>query len=412
MASSRDVNLQRNWRGSDKPSTVKKTGPYYASPESNSSAGQLVPGTQVTYIDSLTRTYQRAAIKFAGDQTVYYTLIDNLVKPKSAAGVSVRLGPASFGIENRTFNSSTDYEISLYNAINNRPATEIDGELYDYLYQLINYAKTGVHDYTGIKLDGFPWGQLQNYFAEVLGPIVCCNRSILSSIITDSLGSAKIFMPPDSETLYDYKLLVGKNEYLISAKAAKGVSNQVKPQFVVKAGEQSGKLGLLQNTTEFNLLKILGDETVVSGALKGWGLIAPNEMPSSAIQSIVSVYRGDTHGQRLPDPSLLVPFVTRHMPSRLGQIGSITVGEIRYKCEQLIQNWSKSGGPNNILKQIFNIYLNESRVIYVKMDINKTDGRPTFTASAGGGSNLVNSLYLRSSNYATRTADRIGFQVS
>ena len=33
-------------------------------------------------------------------------------------------------------------------------------------------------------------------------------------------------------------------------------------------------------------------------------------------------------------------------------------------------------------------------------------------ASAGGGSSLVRNLFLRSSNYATRTADRIGFQVS
>ena len=411
MASSRDVNLQRNWRGADRNSSVKKVGPYYASPESNSSVGQLVIGTRVTYIDSLTRTYQRAAIRFAGDQTVYYTLIDNLVKPGTENQLPA-LGPSSFGLANTTFNSPTDYEVSLYNAINNRPSSDINGELFDYLYQLINYAKTGVHDYTGIYLTGFPWGQVQNYFAELLGPLVCCNRSILSSIIPTSLGSAKIYIPPDSERLYDYKLIVGTNEYLISAKSARGVSNQVKPQFVVKSGEESGKLGLLQNTTEFNLLRILGNETVVSGALKGWGLIAPNEMPPDAIQSIISVYRGESHGRRLPDPSLLVPFVTRHMPSRLGQIDSITVGEIRYKCEQLIQNWSKSGGPNNILKQIFNIYLNESRVIYVKMDINKTDGRPTFTASAGGGSNLVNSLYLRSSNYATRTADRIGFQVS
>jgi len=46
------------------------------------------------------------------------------------------------------------------------------------------------------------------------------------------------------------------------------------------------------------------------------------------------------------------------------------------------------------------------------MDVNKTTGIASFSSSAGGGSTLVRNLYLRSSNYATRTADRIGFQVS
>ena len=46
------------------------------------------------------------------------------------------------------------------------------------------------------------------------------------------------------------------------------------------------------------------------------------------------------------------------------------------------------------------------------MDVNKTTGSASFNASAGGGSTLVNRLYLRTSNYAERTSDRIGFQVS
>jgi hypothetical protein len=64
------------------------------------------------------------------------------------------------------------------------------------------------------------------------------------------------------------------------------------------------------------------------------------------------------------------------------------------------------------LKEIFEVFLNKSRVIYAKLDLNRTTGRPTFTASAGGGTSLVRNLYLRTSNYATRTGDRIGFQVS
>jgi hypothetical protein len=99
------------------------------------------------------------------------------------------------------------------------------------------------------------------------------------------------------------------------------------------------------------------------------------------------------------------------MPEKKTRLESVTLGQLRYKCEQLIENWSKSGTPNQTLRSIFNLYLNESRVIYVKMSLNRTSGSASFTADAGGGSRIVNRLYLRTSNYAERTADRIGFQV-
>jgi hypothetical protein len=103
-----------------------------------------------------------------------------------------------------------------------------------------------------------------------------------------------------------------------------------------------------------------------------------------------------------------------YLPSKKSNanIKNVTYGEIRYECEQLIERWSRSGTQNRVLKEIFNEFLNQSRVIYVKLDLNQITGRPTFTASAGGGTSLVRNLYLRTSNYATRTDDRIGFQVS
>ena len=95
-------------------------------------------------------------------------------------------------------------------------------------------------------------------------------------------------MPPDNEKLYDYKLTLGNDEHLISAKSARGVSNQVKPQFVTAAALKSGRLGSLQYTKEFQLLNLLGTESVVAGALKGWGMLEPDEMSVAAAQSIIS----------------------------------------------------------------------------------------------------------------------------
>ena len=413
MARTGSENLKVNWRGENHQSTVKKSGSYYEQVGSGyKNLGTLSIGTEVLYLDVLTKEHTKAAIQISGKDAVYYTNIDNLIKPKSKSARATALGPASFGLENKTFYSSMNLYTDIQNAINNR--NDIGGELFDYLYELLEYAKKGTGDFTGIKLQGFPWGQIQNYYAEVIGPIACIHRGILAGIVpTSGLSSANIYMPPDSEKLYDYKLIVGKNEYLISAKTAKGISNQVKPQFVTSITLQSGKLGTLATTKEFRLLEILGSSTVVAGALYGWQEIQSyNELSTAAIQSIIAVYRGESHTKKLPDPELLIPFVKKHMADKVRSIQNITVGEIRYKCEQLIQNWSKIGVPNTNLKKIFNIYLNESRVIYVKMNVNTTNGSVSFSASAGGGSSLVHSLYLRSSNYASRTADRIGFQVS
>ena len=424
MASTKGDNLDRNWRGANRTSTVKKAGPYYSSPESNSMSGRLVVGTQITYIDSATENYQKAAIQFAGDQNIYYTHIDNLVKPRTSARSGVRLSPGSFGLDNRTFNSPYDYYNTIKSGINARKADDIDGELFDYLYELLAYAKDGTQDYVNIVLSDFPWGQIQTYYAEVLGPLACCYRGLLSRFVPEGLGSATIFMPPDSERLYDYKLITGSNEYLISAKAAKGVSNQVKPQFVVDA--VSGILPFnLSSSTAYQLLQILKDNSVILGAFKGWQLIQPTEITNACISDVMSNYNNTS---RINPNTIDIwdSFVRKHLPHRVttksegtgknrrtvSTIETTTYGELRYKCEQLIETWSKSGTQNSDLRAIFNLYLSRSRVIYVKMNLNKTNGVASFTADGGSGSSLVNSLYLRTSNYATRTADKIGFQVS
>lgn len=412
MATSGNKNLEKNWRGSNRVSKVKKPTTYYQKVNAGyKQIGSLTKGTDIIYIDNLTTTPSKAAIQISGKQGVYYTSIDNLVKPNSSAASATPLGPASFGLENRTFSSGFLYYQELQRVINSRK--DIPGELFDYLYELLDYVKNGSGDFSGIDMSSFPWGQIQNYFAEVIGPLACIYRGILTGIVpTTGLSSAQIFIPPDSEQLYDYKIIVGKNEYLISAKTAKGVSNQVKPQFVVNAAMSSGKLGSLSTSKEFELLQILGSNTVVAGALYGWQKIQPNnELTSEAITSILSVYKGDSHNKKIPDPELFLSFVNSYLFQYKNNIKNVTVGEIRYKCEQLIQDWSKREPQNATLKKIFSLYLNSSRVIYVKLDINRSSGRPTFSSSSGGDAKIINNLYLRSSNYASRTADRIGFQV-
>lgn len=415
MASYGSDNWKRNWKGSDKQSVVKKSfSSYYKKNKNNtfSKVGILNEGSPIVYIDSQTKEHTKAAIKLPNDDEIYYINIDNLVKPITNARSNLPLNPSSFGLQGQSYPSITAYYNAVIDALNNR--SDIDGELFDYLHQLLNYAKIGSHDYAGIKMDGFPWNELIKDFGEVLGPIVCVkNRGgLLSNIIpTFELSSAQIFIPSFGEPIYDYKIMSGKSEHLISAKSAKPVTNQIKPQFIIPVVQGNLSQTLLMSNA-YKLLTILSNYSVKQGPFYGWQLLQnTTELTPDAINDMEVNYapRNKKSIDIISDYESWKPFLKKYFSGRK----RISYGQVRHKCEQLIENKTKTGTLNINLKEIFKIYLNESRVIYVKTSINSNTGVPSFTASAGGGSTLINRLYLRSSNSSpTRLGDKMGFQIS
>jgi hypothetical protein len=414
MASYGSDNWNRNWKGSDKQSVVKKSFSSYYRKNKNgtfSKVGNLNEGTPIIYIDSQTKDHTRSAIRFSNNDEIYYINIDNLVKPITNARSNLPLTPSSFGLTGQTYPSVTSYYNAIVAALNQR--TDIDGELFDYLHDLLNYAKLGSQDYAGIKMDGFPWGELIKDFGEVLGPIVCIKnrRGLLTNIIpTSELSSAQIYMPSFGEPIYDYKIISGKSEHLISAKSARAITNQIKPQFVLPVVQ--GKLSpTLLISDAYKLLTVLSNYSVKQGPFYGWQLLQnTTELTPNAINDMEINYapRNKRSTDLISDYEVWKPFLKKYFSGRK----RISYGQIRYKCEQLIENKSKTGPFNINLKEIFKIYLNESRVIYVKTNINSNTGVPSFTASAGGGSTIIRKLYLRSSNSSpTRLGDKMGFQI-
>ena len=409
MASTGALNYQRNWQGQgNMPTTVKRATTVYTKNEngSYSASGSLSVGTAVTYLDGQGDAHTKGAFQTA-DGNVVYANVDSFVKPRSAQSAATSLGPSSFGLANRTFTTVNEYYNALTLSLNSR--TDIPGELFDYLYELLDYVHNGRGDYTGIDFSNFNWGQLQNYFAEVIGPIACCNRSLLSGIVdTTAIGSAKIFMPPDSERLYDYKVIIGKDEHMISAKVKSGASNQVKPQFVIDAITNSGRTNEFSSLKEYQILQTLKNNNVARGAFLSWNMVEPTVMTAAAADSIGAIYIGNAHAQKVPDTNAIEPFRKKYFPTR--KASDLSIGEVRYKCEALLQAWSRSGAPNVNFRRMFDVYLNQTQVIYVKLQLNKTSGTPAFDASAGSGGTLSN-VYLRTSNSANRTADKVGYQV-
>jgi len=390
---------------------VKKSAPYYANETTSKVEGNLQVSTSVIYRDIFSQHISRGGntkigFQFNENGSVYYSPVDNFKKPGRESGIDLK--PESFGIENETFNSSYNYYQRVINAIADRWATsDYSGELYDYLMELVAYANGGSGDYTGIKKEGFPWGDIQSYFAEVIGPLACINKGVLSDLGITNLPNAKIFMPPSSVPLYDYKLIAGGQEYLISAKSGKGVTNQVKPQFVIPYIESAD----LKSTNAYKLLQILADYSIKTGAFLGWQLLQNTvELTPAAIADVAVNYepRNKKSSDEIINVEPWLPFLRKYFPNAK----TVTYGQVRYKCETLIKTASTTGILHTNLKKIFEEFLNKSRIIYVKMSISIPDGRIRFTRIGDGGVKKVNYVELRSSNDSqNRTSDRIGFDM-
>ena len=69
MATSGKDNLERNWRGQNHQSTVKKAVTYYSKDDKGvyTVVGSLSPGTLITYLDSSTQDHLKAAFKLSTD---------------------------------------------------------------------------------------------------------------------------------------------------------------------------------------------------------------------------------------------------------------------------------------------------------------------------------------------------------
>lgn len=418
MARSGKDNWEKYYSGNDGIQvTVKKTCQYYDTDSSRSSIGTLSIGTVVTYRDPLSRhiassANTRIAFQRTGSDDVFYAGVDNFIKPGSVSRID--LSPEGFGLDDQTF-TVTEYYNKLINSIADRWDTNsYSGELYDYLMELVAFANTGnlnSADLAGIKTQGFPWGSIQSYFGEVIGPLACIRRNLLSGLGIN-LSNATISMPPSSVALYDYKLISGGQEYLISAKAGKGTANQVKPKFVIDAVDASLPLGL-KNSKAYQVLNAINDNSVKGGAFAAWKIIQPNTdgtLTDACIADVVVNYdtRQSKSSNKLANKAIWQPFVSKHLLNQ--NINNVTYGQVRYKCETLIQAASRANSLQADLKSIFEYYLNESRVIYLKLSILQPGGQPRFNVMNVDGVKKINSLELRSSNDSqNRTADKIGF---
>lgn len=393
MAGSRGIdNWNKNWKGRGNVSTVVKStsgAPYYEQQNSVSTVGRIPRGTQVVYIDNLSRVHNKVAVQYNG-QTVY-TNIDNLAKPRSVSVVNLK--PQAFGLAGIEYTLS-GYVTALKNSIRSR--SDIQGDLQEYLLDLVEFADTNSSNISGYDIGDLPIRDIIKDFGEVIGPIYCIKRGLAQYNVGVNVTS-KIFIPvAPNEPLLDYYIIAGSNRIKISAKA-RGTSNTLKVADLVPV--ILGNPTLLRkysNSIEFNTMRQIYDNTMIQGPIKACGVLGI--ITQEAVNSVAS------NPADVPDTSLFSNLIQSDV--RLQNSSQVTTRQVSFLCEKALIDYSKRETIKytEIVREVL-----KNEIYFVKLDIN--GGIPSFMTQSTSGDTSISNLYFRTKNGYDAKSDKLGFKL-
>ena len=390
MAASRGVdNWNDNFKGQGDISTVAKvdTGILYEE-NGNRSTQQLTRGTPVTYIDSESKSHTRVAIKI--NQDIFFTSVDNLVKPKSLGVVNLK--PQAFGLGAPL--SLASYITTLKTSIKNRG--DIKGELQEYLLDLVDYVSSGSGGLVGYKFTELPMASIRNDFGEAIGPIFCLKSGLINKNLGVNASSTISFPGSGAAQLLDYIIGTSTKQIKVSAKS-KGTANTLKMASLVSQVNPK-----FQSTTEFQLMSIINSNTMNMGPIQGCALIG---VISQQAAGSVGGLRGNDAQLTNASKQLFVNLIKNDSELRNRKI--ITLRNIAYVCEKKLVEYSKKSTVSNKFTEIVKDIL-DNEVFYVKLDID--NGIPRFNV-ASTSDRTISNLVLRNKNSYNRPSDKLGFKV-
>lgn len=393
MAGSRGIdNWNKNWRGRGNVPTVVKTSsgaPYYEQQNSVSTVGRIPRGAQVVYIDNISRVHNKVAVQYNG-QTVY-TNIDNLAKPRSISVVNLK--PQAFGLAGTEYTLS-GYITALKNSIRSR--SDIQGDLQEYLLDLVEFADTNSSNISGYDINDLPIRDIIKDFGEVIGPIYCIRRGLSRYNVGVNITS-KIFIPvAPNEPLLDYYIIAGSNRIKVSAKA-RGTSNTLKVADLVPV--ILGNPTLLRkysNSIEFNTMRQIYDNTMIQGPIKACGVLGI--ITQEAVNSVAS------NPADVPDTSLFTNLIQSDV--RLQNSSQVTTRQVSFLCEKALIDYSKKETIKytEIVREVL-----KNEIYFVKLDIN--GGIPSFMTQSTSGDTSISNLYFRTKNGYDAKSDKLGFKL-
>ena len=390
MAASRGVdNWNSNWKGQGDITSMSKVDSGVLYEENGNRVTQtLGRGTPVTYIDNQSKSHTRVAVRVGED--IFFTNVDNLVKPKSLGVVNLK--PQAFGLGAPL--TLTSYVTTLKTSIKNRG--DIKGELQEYLLDLVDYVSSGSGGLVGYKFTELPMASIRNDFGEAIGPIFCLKSGLINKNLGINASSTVSFPGSGSAQLLDYIIGTSTKQIKVSAKS-KGTANTLKMASLISQVNPK-----FQSTTEFQIMNTINSNSMNMGPIQGCSLIG---VISQQAAGSVGGLRGNDAVISDVSKQLFANLIMND--SELRNRKTITLRNIAYVCEKKLVEYSKKSMVSKKFTEIVKDIL-DNEVFYVKLDID--NGIPRFNV-ASTSDRTISNLVLRNKNSYNRPSDKLGFKV-
>lgn len=403
MASSGAAAWQKYFRGKGNIETRLKKDSDAFDPSTKAKLNFKIPtGTEVTY--QKVSAYDSKALvqaKIKGKYMMVRVPFDNIAKPGVKSSGAASLKPQAFGVRDDVKYSVAEYYKLIKNAINERK--DLSPNLKVYLDALLDHSCKKIPDaklssiYTKVESD-LPLNDIKKDFGEVVGPFAIFYKKILASKGITVSQNMRIFIPSrPNEPLMDYSITEGKNQYIISAKSG-DTTNVVKPGDILNLiSNDPVKLKKWKNTKEYNVLKVLSENSVLIGPIKAVSYMVPNLIKEAAniteqnfkLSSVAGFANKNEYLKNKKNP---------------------TINEVMYECEKYIMKESVSGDLD--INGIFADAIRNA-VVYVKFDVTNSGVGEWDVVISDDIKKLKQGkkAFLRTKNGYTRSADRMGVQI-
>ena len=406
----------RHFKGKgDQLTKIKGTSTAVFDQEGKRLSVPLTKGTDVTYVDNLSVEHPKdssgggisakkiVAIK-VGTET-YFVDVNDVVKPGSVGAVPLQ--PQDFGLGGST--TLSNYISTLKSSIKGRQ--DIQGELEDYLIDLVEYYETGIGGLADYDVTKLPMATIKKDFGETLGPIWCIKKGLSGKNLGVSLAT-NINIVSRGEVLKDYELINTNGTKLnISAKGDTASTNTLKPGPIMKIFRNNSNLvAKYSSTPQYQIISTLDQ----FGALEG---------PMRAASNL-GYYRNQFNlisgtNFRNANSSFISPEVQKayeqmfltadtEIKSKYLSGTRFTYRTIAWCYENFLINYSKKQTNQNVFTKLLNDVLN-SELIVVKLSMSGTIPQFDVLMPQSGS---INNVFLRQKNTKFGTGgEKLGFQL-
>ena len=414
-----------HFQGLDRKTKIRRPTTVVFDQEGNKVAVPLMMGTDATYIDNLSESHPNdsqsasverkkvVAINVGGE--VYYVDVNDLIKPASLNNVDLK--PQEFGLSGQY--TLTNYVSSLKSSIRSRQ--DINGDLQDYLLDLVDYINTGTGNLSGYNLTELPMASIEKEFGEALGPIFCIKRGLVGKV--DKSGksygvnqSSLINIVGKGVKTKDYELINTDGRVInVSAKGGTASSNTFKPSSIMEIVDADSRLRSrieAYGRTQLNVIRTLNENNALLGPIRaanalGYYSALSRFVPSAGVRNPNFISQ---ELQQAYEPMFLTAdtAIAQRYREKQRTGSTFTYRTLTWCHENFLIKYSLESSNQSIFTRIVND-VTSAGLFFVKL--NFSSQVPTFSVLMPGSGSINNVKFRQKNTKFDGGGEKLGFQI-